>query len=148
MGTIFPSPIIIQGIISAVGDSGVLDLFVPPDQLAAVREEASGLPQLSLTKLDTQWLQVLSEGWASPLTGFMREKELLQCLHFATLLDDGVVNQSVPIVLPLSTEDKLRLEGENSIALTYLGKLVWFFVCLIEACILYLPGRVSLSVYH
>jgi 3'-phosphoadenosine 5'-phosphosulfate synthase len=111
-----------KGIISAVGDSGVLELFVPPDQLAAVREEASGLPQLSLTKLDTQWLQVLSEGWASPLTGFMREKELLQCLHFATLLDDGVVNQSVSIVLPLSTEDKLRLEGENSIALTYLGK--------------------------
>ena len=49
---------------------------------------------------------------------------MLQCLHFATLLDDGVVNQSVPIVLPVSTEDKLRLEGENSIALTYQGKSV------------------------
>ena len=107
-----------------MGNSGVLELFVPPDQLTAVREEASGLPQLSLTKLDTQWLQVLSEGWASPLTGFMREKELLQCLHFATLLDDGVVNQSVPIVLPVSTEDKLRLEGENAITLTFQGKSV------------------------
>ena len=121
-----PSPLYfcVQGIISPVGDSDVLELFVPPEQLAAVREEASGMQQLALTKLDTQWLQVLSEGWASPLTGFMREKELLQCLHFATLLDDGVVNQSVPIVLPLSTEDKLRLEGENSIALTYQGKSV------------------------
>ena len=107
-----------------MGNSGVLELFVPPDQLTSVREEASGLPQLSLTKLDTQWLQVLSEGWASPLTGFMREKELLQCLHFATLLDDGVVNQSVPIVLPVSTEDKLRLEGENAITLTFQGKSV------------------------
>ena len=107
-----------------MGNSGVLELFVPPDQLTAVREEASGLPQLSLTKLDTQWLQVLSEGWASPLTGFMREKELLQCLHFVTLLDDGVVNQSVPIVLPVSTEDKLRLEGENDITLTFQGKSV------------------------
>ena len=117
--------LVIQGIIPAIGDmSGILELFVPPDQLSAVREEASGMPQLALTKLDTQWLQVLSEGWASPLSGFMREKELLQCLHFATLLDDGVVNQSVPITLPLSTEDKLRLEGENAIALTYLGKLV------------------------
>ena len=101
-----------------------MELFVQPDRLAATREEASGLPQLGLTKLDTQWLQVLSEGWASPLTGFMRERELLQCLHFATLLDDGVVNQSVPIVLPLSTEDKLRLEGEDAIALTFQGKWV------------------------
>ena len=101
-----------------------MELFVPADQLAAVREEASSLPQLALTKLDTQWLQVLSEGWASPLTGFMREREMLQCLHFATLMDDGVVNHSVPIVLPVTTENKLRLEGENSIALTYQGKSV------------------------
>ena len=36
----------LQGIIPAVGNSGVLELFVPPDQLTAVREEASGLPQL------------------------------------------------------------------------------------------------------
>lgn len=108
--------------IPPVADSAVLELFVPPEQLATVREEASTLPQLSLTKLDTQWLQVLSEGWASPMTGFMRERELLQCLHFATLLDDGIVNQSVPIVLPLSNEDKLRLEGENSIALTFQDK--------------------------
>ena len=100
------------------------ELFVSADQLTAVREEASSLPQLALTKLDTQWLQVLSEGWASPLTRFMREREFLQCLHFATLLDDGVVNQSVPIVLPVSTEDKLRLEGENAIALTYQEKSV------------------------
>ena len=99
-----------------------MELFVSSDRLSSVREEASSLPQLAITKLDTQWLQVLSEGWASPLTGFMRERELLQCLHFATLLDDGVVNQSVPIVLPLSTEDKLRLEGEDAISLTYQGK--------------------------
>ena len=72
---------------------------------------------------------MLSEGWASPLTGFMREKELLQCMHFATLLDDGVVNQSVAIVLPVSTEDKLRLEGENAIALTFQGKSVSRFTC-------------------
>ena len=113
-----------QGIISNSIDSGVVELFVPADQLVAVREEASSLPQLALTELDTQWLQVLSEGWGSPLTGFMREREMLQCLHFATLLDEGVINQSVPIVLPVATEDKLRLEGENAIALTFQGKSV------------------------
>ena len=38
-------------------------------------------------KLDLQWVQVLSEGWASPLKGFMNEKEYLQALHFGILLD-------------------------------------------------------------
>ena len=45
------------------------------------------------------------------ISGFMREREYLQCQHFNCLLDDGVVNQSVPIVLPISTEDKERLQG-------------------------------------
>ena len=38
-------------------------------------------------QLDLEWVQVLSEGWASPLKGFMREREFLQVLHFGTLLD-------------------------------------------------------------
>lgn len=38
-------------------------------------------------QLDLQWVQVLSEGWATPLTGFMREAEYLQVLHFGTLLN-------------------------------------------------------------
>lgn len=32
-------------------------------------------------------MQVLAEGWATPLRGFMREREFLQVLHFGTLLD-------------------------------------------------------------
>ena len=32
-------------------------------------------------------MQVLSEGWATPLNGFMREREYLQCQHFGLLLD-------------------------------------------------------------
>ena len=66
--------------------------------------------------------QVLSEGWATPLSGFMRERELLQCQHFGSLLDDGVTNQSIPIVLPVTTEDKDRLADENSFCLVYEGK--------------------------
>ena len=68
--------------------------------------------------------QVLSEGWATPLKGFMKEREYLQCLHFATLLDSGVVSQSIPIVLPVTTEDKERLEEEEDIALVYEGRLI------------------------
>ena len=71
--------------------------------------------------------QVLSEGWASPLRGFMREEEYLQCLHFSTLpkgeralgddKDDDCPAHSMPIVLPLSEEDKQRLEDCSAIAI-------------------------------
>ena len=37
-------------------------------------------------QIDLQWMQVLSEGWATPLSGFMRETEYLQCLHFGCLM--------------------------------------------------------------
>ena len=40
-----------------------------------------------ILQLDLQWTQVLAEGWASPLGGFMREREFLQCQHFGCLLD-------------------------------------------------------------
>eukprot|EP01044_Picomonas_judraskeda_P044804 COSAG03_NODE_24233_length_274_cov_0.502857_1_plen_60_part_10 len=32
------------------------------------------------------WLQVLGEGWAAPLRGFMREGVLLEPLHFNSVL--------------------------------------------------------------
>lgn len=35
-------------------------------------------------------MQVLAEGWASPLKGFMREREYLQVIHFNTLLDGNI----------------------------------------------------------
>ena len=104
-------------------------------------EEAEEMPKITINKLDLQWVQVcflpfffcqfisvtfqvLSEGWAMPLKGFMREREYLQCLHYATLLDGGVVSQSVPIVLPVTDEEKEKLEEEEAIALVYEGRIV------------------------
>lgn len=50
----------------------------------------------------------------------MREDEFLQTLHFNCLFVDGIcINQSVPIVLPVSTDDKNRLEDSSAIALYY-----------------------------
>lgn len=95
------------------------ELFVPASQLASAKEEAENLPKLNITKLDCQWLQVLSEGWAAPLTGFMREREFLQCQHFGCLLDGGVSNQSIPIVLPLASQHKERLYEAKAITLVY-----------------------------
>lgn len=85
---------------------------------------------------------MLSEGWATPLAGFMSEKEYLDCLHFSRLRiaadssgepgangsgDGGgsgptvELNQSVPIVLAVSEADKARLEKLNAFVLTYKG---------------------------
>lgn len=62
----------------------------------------------------------MSEGWAYPLKGFMREDQLLQCLHFNCLINDGIfISQSVPIVLSLTNVDKDRLRDTSAIALYY-----------------------------
>jgi 3'-phosphoadenosine 5'-phosphosulfate synthase len=80
-------------------------------------------------------VQVISEGWASPLRGFMREGVLLQTLHFNSLVVDpwnstGAINvptrqtdwndyttrgrervsMAVPIVLPITKFTKDSIE--------------------------------------
>ncbi|XP_014226071.1 bifunctional 3'-phosphoadenosine 5'-phosphosulfate synthase isoform X2 [Trichogramma pretiosum] len=108
-------------------DGRVPELFVPASRLAEVRAEAEKqLPGLELTDYDAQWLQVLSEGWAAPLQGFMREDQYLQVQHLKCLVYDGKeVNQSVPIVLPVSDKDKDRLEAASAdVALLHRGRAV------------------------
>ncbi|XP_028832557.1 bifunctional 3'-phosphoadenosine 5'-phosphosulfate synthase 1 isoform X3 [Denticeps clupeoides] len=102
----------------------VKELYVPENKLDLAKADAETLPALEITKIDLQWVQVLAEGWATPLNGFMREREYLQCLHFDCLLDGGVINMSVPVVLPVSTTDKERLDGCTALALAYEGKRV------------------------
>ena len=48
---------------------------------------------LHSVQIDVQWVQVLSEGWATPLRGFMREREYLQSLHFGALLDGKLAHR-------------------------------------------------------
>lgn len=58
-------------------DNLVRELF-----LSSINEvkkiEAESFPWVELSEIDVQWLQVLAEGWAAPLTGFMREDQYLQ----------------------------------------------------------------------
>lgn len=101
-------------------DGGKLTELIVDKSLRDVRKrEAATLPRIRLTKIDLQWVHVLSEGWASPLSGFMRESEFLQTLHFNSLrLDDGsVVNMSVPIVLGIDDEQKRRIGESTRVAL-------------------------------
>jgi len=111
-----------RGVLRASMTVPVKELFVAADELDAKVKEAASLPKFEMTKLDAEWYQILSEGWATPLKGFMREDEMLQSLHFNAIFDNGTHNQSIPIVLPLSTEDKERLNGSKAITLTYQGK--------------------------
>lgn len=66
---------------------------------------------------------MLSEGWAYPLRGFMRENEYLQVLHFNCIRNEDEPsmrdNQSVPIVLSCSDEDRIRLSDCSAISLHY-----------------------------
>lgn len=98
----------------------ITELFVPASERAAKTAEAASLPKLNIDKVSMQWLQVLAEGWASPLTGFMRESEFLRSLHFNCL--DAHTNQSVPIVLPCNDEEKAAIAGKDAITLVYEGK--------------------------
>lgn len=101
----------------------IRELFVQESRLASAKAEAATLQYLDINEIDVQWLQVLAEGWAAPLTGFMREIQYLQAQHLKCLLEgEQEVNQSVPIVLAVNTEDKERLEGLSAFALKHKNK--------------------------
>jgi len=100
----------------------VVELFVPENRVVSAMKEACHLPALGISVVDLQWVQVLAEGWARPLKGFMNEDQFLQTMHFTTLGDD--MSQSVAIVLPLSTEDKERLSDVSALTLTFEGRPV------------------------
>ncbi|KAF4522956.1 hypothetical protein B566_EDAN009546 [Ephemera danica] len=104
-------------------ENRVTELFVEENRVEDAKKEAASLPSVPLTEVDLQWLQVLSEGWAAPLRGFMTEDQYLQCQHFGCLLgEDGhTTNQSIPIVLPVSTADKEKLDGVSAMTLSYNG---------------------------
>jgi 3'-phosphoadenosine 5'-phosphosulfate synthase len=103
----------------------IKELLVPAHRRAIVTTEAKTLPTLSISTVELQWLQILSEGWASPLSGFMREKEYLQTLHFNCIMSEESTarnNHSVPIVLSLNESDKKRLEDVSAMTLTHDNK--------------------------
>lgn len=101
-------------------DGGVLvDLHVPESERESKRAEAATLPEIQLSKVDLEWVHTVAEGWASPLTGFMRQNEYLQALHFNCLrLPDGTfTNMSLPIVLAIDGEQKEKLSVVNAVSL-------------------------------
>jgi 3'-phosphoadenosine 5'-phosphosulfate synthase len=131
----------------------VVDLHVPSHLKAARKAEAETLPKVLISDIDLNWLQVIGEGWASPLKGFMREGTLLETLHFNSILVDPFnitgnqmrhemktdfatfsehqppsrVSMSVPITLPCTSfsKDAIESSDKNAIALvTQMGQTV------------------------
>ncbi|KAK6641823.1 hypothetical protein RUM44_013541 [Polyplax serrata] len=103
----------------------VRELFIKSNDVTHVLNEMKNLSPLEISTVDLQWVQVLSEGWAHPLRGFMREDQYLQTLHFNSMVVDGKqVNQSIPIVLPVNDADKERISGKDAIVLIYKSKPV------------------------
>ncbi|KAJ0971015.1 hypothetical protein J5N97_018974 [Dioscorea zingiberensis] len=101
-------------------DGGKLvELVVPEMERAMRRKEAQTMPTVRIGRVDMEWVHVVSEGWASPLRGFMREDQYLQSLHFNSLrMEDGsLVNMSLPIVLAIGDEEKERVGGARDVAL-------------------------------
>jgi len=90
--------------------------------VAEINEIITSTPSLEISEVDVQWAQVIAEGWASPLRGFMREGQYLQSLHFNTLVGDTLVTMPLAIVLPVTLQDKERLTGVEKICLAYNGK--------------------------
>ncbi|KAF4366107.1 hypothetical protein F8388_014825 [Cannabis sativa] len=123
-----PSPIIKSSLIEPDGGE-LVNLVVPEIERASRVLEAQALPKVSLTKIDLEWAHVISEGWASPLKGFMRENEYLQSLHFNSLktTKNGssiVVNMSLPIVLAIDDETKERIGCSTHVGLLSPNKVL------------------------
>jgi 3'-phosphoadenosine 5'-phosphosulfate synthase len=102
----------------------ITELFMTENE-RKIFNTKTGIKTLEITELDTQWLQILSEGWASPLTGYMKEDEYLSCTHYGFIVKNGQkYNQTVPIVLSISENKKRELERESEILLVYKGKKI------------------------
>lgn len=99
------------------------ELFANKNELEYLQDITANLEKVNINKVEMEWLQVLSEGWAYPLTGFMREDEYLQSLHFNCIKrNDVVYNQSVPIVLSCSDSQREKLLDRNMVCLNWQGK--------------------------
>ena len=117
----------LKNIKNGVDEIIIQELFVADNRKDELREKALKiLPKIEISEVDLQWVQVLSEGWAAPLKGFMREDQYLQSLHFncLTMSTDEKTNQSVPIVLAINDDQKALLENQTSVALFYNQSLI------------------------
>ncbi|KAG8135362.1 hypothetical protein E2320_008389, partial [Naja naja] len=88
-----------QNLVPSTAIKDVLELFVPENKVEQTWAKAGTLPSINITK----------DVGVGKIDIFKL---------------DGVINLSIPIVLPISTEDKKRLEGCSAFTLEYNGRRV------------------------
>lgn len=97
-----------------------VNLQIDPPQLSSCIDAAKLLPKIEINRTSLEWTQILAEGWATPLEGFMTKNEYLECTHFKTLTKGNMIHsQSIPILLPVTDEDKQNIGNVKSICLNY-----------------------------
>lgn len=104
-------------------EKGVLrDLTTPRvvDTLYKASYDTAGIKTVDIDLHQVHYLQTIAEGWAYPLTGFMNELQLLECMQMKTVSDaEGKRHLlSVPITQHVTNEQKEALQGEDRIGLT------------------------------
>lgn len=80
----------------------IRELFIPESRISSAKTEADTLQNLEINEIDVQWLQVLAEGWAAPLTGFMREHQYLQVYTtyiYINMKYNNAVKNSILVVI-------------------------------------------------
>ena len=103
------TPLENNGIIPRAANDRVSELMVAPEKKEEFLKEAAELPSVEINKLDLQWVQVLGEGWASPLKGInIKQQETCPVRYFGTLFWNDIT----------------RIWNENLLLFTFLtGKL-------------------------
>ncbi len=102
----------------------LVDRRLPGEVREAVLEQARSLPRIQLDALRLSDLELIATGAASPLTGFMTEKDYRSVVNDLHLADGQV--WTLPIVLPVTHEVAAELyvgqsaalcEGERTLAI-------------------------------
>ena len=109
------SPITDHGLVPPHGGS-LVERVLPRKEAEALRREAAGLPQITLSPYHLRELYCLATGVYSPLTGFMREGAYRSVVETMRLPDATV--WPLPIVLPIQNKvaESLRPGGMAALA--------------------------------
>ncbi|KAL0405079.1 UNVERIFIED_CONTAM: ATP sulfurylase 2 [Sesamum latifolium] len=97
----------------------LVDLIEPANTPNVKNFIVEALSKVVLTKIDLEWDHEVSEGWASPLKGLLRETENLGILHFNCLWlkDENLVDITMLTVLTFDDEVMEKIGGSCSVAL-------------------------------
>ncbi|MEA2681885.1 MAG: sulfate adenylyltransferase [Chloroflexota bacterium] len=100
----------------AVPHGGELEVrLAPPERARELEAEARDLPVVELDPWAVSDLELFAGGGLSPLTGFMREVDVLS-VQDRLRLSDGLV-WSLPIMLPITAEQAHQLGEGDRVAL-------------------------------